>query len=123
MWFQTKLRWIVIPLFMAAAVVLFSWLLMLLWNAVIPEVFHLSTISFKESLLLFLIGRLFFGGAFWRTPHSGHHSLWYRRYHNMSPEEREKWEQKIHRAHQHHFHHRRNHGDPYRTENEQHENQ
>lgn len=35
---------------------------MLLWNHLMPQLFHLSTISYCQGLGLFILGRLLFGG-------------------------------------------------------------
>ena len=65
-----------------------------LWNALMPSIFGLRTITFWQALGLLLLGRLFFGG-FRGGP--GRRMHWRRRmqerWAQMSPEEREKFMQ------------------------------
>ena len=44
-----------------AAGLLFGWIIMLLWNATIAEIFGVSTISFWQAIGLFFLAKLFFG--------------------------------------------------------------
>ncbi|MFT4798848.1 MAG: hypothetical protein ACJAYE_002589 [Candidatus Azotimanducaceae bacterium] len=44
-----------------AAGLLFGWIIMLLWNATIAELFGVSMISFWQALGLFILAKLFFG--------------------------------------------------------------
>lgn len=40
---------------------LFGWIIMLLWNATIAEIFGVSAISFWQAIGLFFLAKLFFG--------------------------------------------------------------
>ena len=54
-----------IPLFIllaTAGVAAFSGLVMLLWNGILPSLFHISMITFWQAAGLLLLARLLFGG-------------------------------------------------------------
>ncbi len=93
-----------IPLFILlgiGGVALLGLLLMSLWNALLPGLFHAPEITFWQALGLFILAKLLFGGM-----HSGHHARGIRRRHygkrfeerlaNMTPEEREKFKSQWH---------------------------
>ena len=78
----------------AAAVVLvlavFSWAVMLLWNYVVPPVFHGAAIGYWQAFALLVLCRILFGGLRrWRGSH-GHwrRHLWRERWESLTPEER-----------------------------------
>lgn len=50
-----------IPLFIAA-IALLVWATMLLWNALLPAIFGMVTITYWQALGLLVLGRLLFGG-------------------------------------------------------------
>lgn len=84
-----------IPLFCAAFAALFGWIVMLLWNWLMPELFGLPLISFWQSVGLLLLCKILFGGLF--GGHHGHgchgHGHCSRnklreRWENMTPQER-----------------------------------
>lgn len=62
-----KRRFIFIPLILAA-IFGFSALVMLLWNAIIPDVFHWSSISIWQAMGLLVLSRILFGGFHFRKP-------------------------------------------------------
>jgi hypothetical protein len=76
-----------------AGVFLFGSIVMLLWNNLMPVIFHLSPISFWQALGLLLLSKIFFGG-FRGGRGPGH---WKRnmqdKWMSMSPEEKEKFKQ------------------------------
>lgn len=87
-----------VPLIIAA-IFLFAYVTMLLWNALLPEIFNLTTISFWQAAGLLILARLFFG--------FGHHNKWngHRPYlsrdvrskiKEMSPEEKREFFRKMH---------------------------
>jgi hypothetical protein len=79
-------------LIVIAASIVFGFVIMRLWNWLIPAVFGLHTISFAQALGLFVLSKILFGG-FHR--HSGGRRGWGRkmeeRFAQMSPEERERF--------------------------------
>jgi hypothetical protein len=50
---------------------LFGWLVMLLWNWLMPSLFSLTTISYWQGFGIVLLSKLLFGG--FHTPAHGHH--------------------------------------------------
>ena len=62
---KSKLKKVLIVLFMVGVFIstsaLFSFLVMLLWNAVIPDVFGLTVINFWQSAGILILSRVFFG--------------------------------------------------------------
>jgi len=98
-WFR-KIPFII--LMVAAGVFVFSGAVMLLWNAILPAVLHVSTITFFQAMGILLLGKILFGGFRGRRPWAGHHwkmHMW-KKWEGMSPEEREKFkEQWQHRGH------------------------
>lgn len=77
-----------------AGVAAFSWIVMQLWNAVLPDVFGWKTITYFQALGLLVLSKIFFGG--WHR--GGHHGCHHRRHDgwaNLSDEEREKLRSKF----------------------------
>jgi hypothetical protein len=81
--------------FAAAAVVFIavvSWAVMLLWNYVVPPVFHGAALGYWQAFALLVLCRLLFGGLRgWRGSH-GHwrRHMWRERWESLTPEERER---------------------------------
>lgn len=77
-------------LFLGAAAAL-GWVVMMLWNAVIPVVFVGGrVIDYWHALGLLVLSRILFGGFRGRGGWRGRH---WRRWESMTPEEREKLKQ------------------------------
>ncbi len=83
-------------LFAAAAGIVFGNVVVWLWNALIPEIFHANTINFWQGIGLLVLARLLFGGFGHRW--GGHRwkgGSWKQRLEekvvNMTPEEREEY--------------------------------
>ena len=92
-------RFFFIPL-IALGLVLFGYITMLLWNALLPAVFNFSTITFWQAVGLLVLARLLFGGF---HPHRNPGWTSYQRdralhskIHKMSPEERREFFRKMH---------------------------
>lgn len=85
-WMMKGLAFIVFaPLFVAAL----SFVVMLLWNALIPSLFAGPLIGFWQAAGLLVLCRLLFGGF---RPRGGPHHGWRQRaWHRMSPEERDRF--------------------------------
>jgi len=86
-----------------AMVAVFSLVVMLLWNWIVPGVFGLQLISFWQALGLLVLSRLFFGGfgKFWlgsRMNDRRHRNPIYEKWAGMSDEERKEFAK---RRHQH----------------------
>src|SRR3954452_22629601 len=86
------LRVLKIALFATLAVTAVSFLVMSLWNALMPGIFAVRTITFWQALGLLVLSKLLFGGF---RPSSGGSRHWRRRmaerWEQMTPEEREKF--------------------------------
>jgi hypothetical protein len=89
------------PFIIAAVIAVKSALVLLLWNALIPEVFHGPELSYLQAIELTILVKILtgFGGGFrhrfghHRRHHHHHGHGWGRhreRWMNMTPEEREK---------------------------------
>ena len=75
----------------AVAIPLFGWVVMSLWNLLMPAVFSLEPIGFWQALGLFLLSRILFGGfgGDGGRRHRMHHLR--ERWELMTPEERERF--------------------------------
>ena len=72
-----------------AFIAIFSWVVMLLWNALVPALFRGPALSYWQALGLLVLSRILFGGirghrghGHWRRP------MWRERWDNLTPEER-----------------------------------
>jgi len=85
-------------LFISIGFFLFGWLIMTLWNALIPSLLHGPGITFSQALGIFILTRLLFWGL-WSAlaSHRGGQGYWRRRLEKrltaMTPEERDKFRQ------------------------------
>lgn len=73
-----------------AFIAVFSWAVMLLWNYVVPPVFHGPGIGYGQAFALLVLCRILFGGLRgWRGSH-GHwrRHMWRERWESLTPEER-----------------------------------
>jgi|ERR1035441_5462426 hypothetical protein len=88
------LRALKIALIATLAVAVFSFLVMSLWNVLMPGIFAVRAISFWQALGLLVLSKILFGGF---RPHTGGGPRWRRRtlerWEQMTPEEREKFKQ------------------------------
>ena len=89
-------RFIFIPLAVAAFLSLAGFVVMSLWNALIPVIFHLGVITFWQAIGIFILSKILFG--FGKGGHRGG-APWMKhrmaeRFKNMTPEEKEKFKEK-----------------------------
>ncbi|MFI5156752.1 MAG: hypothetical protein ACHQEM_11225 [Chitinophagales bacterium] len=83
---------ILIPLFAISFLALFSFIVMQLWNNVLANVVHVSTVNFWQALGILVLAKILFGG--FRGGHWGRHrwnKQMQQKWMNMTPEEREKF--------------------------------
>jgi hypothetical protein len=89
------------PLFFLAAALVLGGAVMLLWNAIMPDIIGCAPLNFLQALGLLVLCRILFGG--FRGRHSGGPSWkrgveWRERWKNMSEEERaamrERWQKR-----------------------------
>ena len=74
-------KWFFFAPLAVLAVILFGFITMALWNALLPEIFNLPVINFWQAAGLLILARLFFGSG---------PSKWNRNSHYMNPEMRNK---------------------------------
>ena len=76
----------------ALGIFVFSSVVMLLWNGIIPSVFHLDAITFWQAAGMLLLAKILFGGFRGRGWHGGgwRQKRMFMRWQNMTPEEKEK---------------------------------
>ncbi|MFD0795501.1 hypothetical protein ACFQZX_17905 [Mucilaginibacter litoreus] len=86
-----------IPFGIAALLALVSFVVMQLWNNLLPDILHVSTITFWQAMGIFILCKILFG--FGGGPRGGG-APWMRRkrmmeekFRNMSPEERLRFKQ------------------------------
>ncbi len=79
--------------FAAGAILLFGLLVMSLWNAILPAVLGVTTITFMQAIGILLLSKILFGGfggGRWRGSQAWKQKM-KQRFENMTPEEREKF--------------------------------
>lgn len=75
-------------------VMVFSGIVMLLWNALLPDLFHFPLITFWQALGLLILTKLLFGGFRGGGPRGARFKdKMKQRWMNMTPEEKEKFQQ------------------------------
>ena len=85
-------RGIKILAIVAVAVTVFSFVVMGLWNRLIPAIFGLHAITFWQALGLLILSKILFGGFHGRPGFGGHwRQRMMERWEQMTPEEREKF--------------------------------
>lgn len=86
---------LMIVIFGAAAILAFGYLVMSLWNFVLPVVLGVKTISFIQALAILLLSKILFGGFGGRASRWQGRGAWKdkmkQHWVKMSPEEREKF--------------------------------
>ena len=88
-----------IAFFGILAVLVFGWIVMSLWNAILPNVLHVSQITFLQALGILVLSKILFGGFRGRSGWGGgmRSHRWKQKMEEkmskMSPEERAKFTQ------------------------------
>lgn len=85
-----------IILLVALAGTVMSYVIMLLWNWLMPGIFGAGIISFWEALGLLVLAKILFGFGRWGGGYWGHREYYWKekmqeRLKNMTPEERERF--------------------------------
>ena len=90
--FRSKFRFILIPLFGIAFLLLVSFLVMFLWNYTLPVIFGIQAINLWQAMALFLLCKILFG--FGKGGPKGPGAPWmrkrYKKFDNLSAAEKEK---------------------------------
>jgi len=89
-WFRKIAGFIVIAI---VGVFIFGSIVMLLWNALLPVLFHFPVITFWQALGLLLLTKILFGGFRGGGPRRGWNNKMKQRWMNMTPDEKEKFKQ------------------------------
>ncbi|MCE1190031.1 MAG: hypothetical protein LWX56_12940 [Ignavibacteria bacterium] len=77
--------------FIIAGIFVFALIVMLLWNAILPELFGFKPVTFWQSLGILVLSKILFGGFHGRRPHRGfHHHPLREKMNQLSPEDQEK---------------------------------
>jgi hypothetical protein len=94
-WLIRRLKFVLVA---AAAMLVFGFVVMSLWNWLMPALFGWRLINFWQALGLLVLSRILFGGFRGRP---GGHLYWRRRmmerWEQMTPEEREKFREGMRR--------------------------
>lgn len=79
--------------FAVAALAVFSWIVMLLWNALLPGLFGVPPLRYLQAAGLLVLSRILLGGL---RAHHGRwrHGGWGERWERLTPEERERLREK-----------------------------
>ncbi|MDP9075846.1 MAG: DUF1104 domain-containing protein [Bacteroidota bacterium] len=101
--FFYKRRFFFIPLAVAAFLSLISFVVMSLWNCLLPGILHVGVITFWQAMGIFVLCKILFGfgkGGRGFGGRGGDGAPWMRRkmeekFKNMTPEEREKFKEKF----------------------------
>ncbi len=92
-----KGKYAFIPLMVVSVMALFTYVVMLLWNNILPDVVHVESITFWQSAGIIVLCKLLFGFGGMGGPRGGRfkrHQL-AEKMKNMSPEEREQFKQRM----------------------------
>jgi len=85
-----------IPLGVAALLTLISYVVMQLWNHLLPDIMHVSTITYWQAMGIFILCKILFGfgkGGGGGAPWMRRKEMMNERFKNMSPEERDRFKQ------------------------------
>ena len=96
-------KMLLMPFFFIGMAALVTWVLMILWNWLMPVLFGLSIISFWQAFGLLLMSKILFGGLHGGKHkccgHHGHSNSWKSKFkhkwHKMSDEDKRRWEEKF----------------------------
>jgi hypothetical protein len=75
----------------ALAIAAFGYVVMHLWNWLMPSIFGLQTLSFTQALGLLVLSKLLFGGIHRHAGGRGWKRHMEQRFANMTPEDRERF--------------------------------
>ena len=80
----------------AVAVADLGFVVMSLWNGLLPPIFGIKTIHFWQAMGLLLLARILFGGFSHRHGHNwGHRRRMLQKWERMTPEERAKFKEGV----------------------------
>lgn len=89
-----RLRWVFKGAAAAVAVALviavLGWVVMLLWNYLVPPLLHGPGLGYWQALALLVLCRILFGSLRGHRHHAHWRGRWRERWESLSPEERER---------------------------------
>ncbi len=92
--FRKKL--IFVPFLIVGVLALVSYIVMLLWNNLLPDIFHITTITYWQAAGILILSKILFGFG---GPKGRGGAPWMRhkmeRFKNMSPEEQERFREQM----------------------------
>ena len=89
-------RWFLLPLIPICAILFFGFIVMLLWNGLMPEIFKLEHITYWQAVGLLILAKILFVlGPFRKGGFGEHrrHWAWKERWMKMTDEERAKFKE------------------------------
>lgn len=99
--FRRRGAWILFPILFVGFALLVGWVVMWLWNAILPEVVGVKMLNYPQALGLLVLSRILFGGfrAGGGNPYSRKRkAAWREKWMHLSEEERAQmrasWEQR-----------------------------
>ena len=96
-------------LFFTVFILAFGFIVMALWNAILPEIFDIGTITFLQAVGLLVLSKIFFGFGNWGGRPEWRHrgGSWRKRMEakmaGMTPEERAKFKEMYYQRCGHHY--------------------
>lgn len=93
--YRNRKKFFLIPFGIAALLAIISYVVMELWNNLLPQILHVSTITFWQAMGIFILCKILFGfgkgggGGPW-----GRHKM-VQHFKGMNPEEREQFKNKM----------------------------
>ena len=94
-----KGRFFFIPIGVAAILALVSYVVMQLWNNLLPDILHVTTITFWQAMGIFVLCKILFGfgpkGGRGGAPWMRRKQMMQERLSGMSPEERERFKEQM----------------------------
>ena len=93
--FGFRKKFIFFPILAAGALALISYIVMLLWNNLLPDILHASTITYWQAAGILVLSKILFGFG----GGGGHRGQWMQhkmeRFQNMSPEEQQRFREEM----------------------------
>jgi len=85
---RNRKKFFLIPIGVAALLTIISYIVMQLWNNLLPQILHVNTITFWQAMGIFILCKILFGFGKGNGGGSWAGSKMVERYKGMTPEER-----------------------------------
>lgn len=73
----------------------FTYVVMALWNAILPDLIHVGHLGYWQAMGLLLLCKILFGSFKMNGGGNGRHKHWKNKFENMNPEEKEAFKQRV----------------------------